>query len=139
MGKPPVIADLTWVGDLKFNGQSGKASLTIDGDGAAGPSPVQSLVFALAGCMAADVVSILTKGRHPIRGLRARLTAGRAQQDPHRIVKVDLHFEVDGVVPADALRRAIELSRGKYCSVWHSLNPDIDFQVTSDIRAAAQD
>jgi putative redox protein len=138
MGKPPVVADLTWVGDLKFSAQSGNASITIDGDGRAGPSPVQSLVFALAGCMAADVVFILTKGRHVVLGLRARLTAGRAQQEPHRIVKVDLHFEIEGAVPADAVQRAIGLSREKYCSVWHSLNPDIDLQVTSDIRVPGQ-
>ena len=41
--------------------------MTIDGDSTAGPSPVQALAFALAGCMAADVVYILTKGRHPLR------------------------------------------------------------------------
>jgi putative redox protein len=134
MGKPPVVADFTWIGDLAFNARSGDTSITIDGDGKAGPSPVQSLVFALAGCMSADIVFILTKGRHAVRALRARLTALRAQQDPHRIVKVDLHFDVEGAVPADALQRAIGLSREKYCSVWHSLNPDIDLQVTSDIR-----
>ena len=55
MGKPPVVADLTWIGDLKFDARSGKATTTIDGDSTAGPSPVQALVFALAGCMAADI------------------------------------------------------------------------------------
>jgi len=138
MGKPPVVADLTWVGGLAFHARSGNASTTIDGDSAAGPSPVQSLVFALAGCMSADVVYILTKGRHAVRSLRARVAAERAQHEPHRIVKVALHFDVEGAVPPDALERAIGLSRDKYCSVWHSLNPDIDFQVTSDIRAAGQ-
>ena len=134
MAKPPVIANLTWLGDLRFQGVSGNASITIDGDSAAGPSPVQALVFALAGCMAADVVFILTKGRHTIRALRARTTAQRAQENPHRLLKVDLHFEIDGAVSADAVERAISLSREKYCSVWHSLNPDIDLQVTSDLR-----
>jgi putative redox protein len=135
--KPPVVADLTWLGDLRFKGVSGNASITIDGDSVAGPSPVQALVFALAGCMAADVVFILTKGRHDVRALRARLTAERAQENPHRVLRVVLRFEIEGVVPGDAIQRAISLSREKYCSVWHSMNPDIDLQVTSDIRVPA--
>jgi putative redox protein len=138
VAKPPVVTDLTWVGDLRFAGVSGNASITIDGDSTAGPSPVQALAFALAGCMSADVVFILRKGRHPLQALRARLIGQRAQQDPHRLLKVDLHFEIEGAVPADAVERAIALSREKYCSVWHSLNHDIDFQVTSDIRVPAQ-
>jgi putative redox protein len=132
--KPPVVVDLTWTGDLRFTGTSGDIGMTVDGDSAAGPSPVQALVFALAGCMAADLVHILTKGRHPLRGLRAHLVGERAQQDPHRLLKVDLHFDITGAVPAEAADRAIALSREKYCSVAHSLNPDIDLRVTHDVR-----
>lgn len=132
--KPPTVVDLTWIGDLKFAGVSGAISMTLDGDSAAGPSPVQALAFALASCMATDVIVILTKGRHPVSGMRAHLVAHRAQQDPHRFLKVDLRFDVDGAVPSDAVERAIALSREKYCSVWHSLNHDIDFQVTFDVH-----
>lgn len=138
MAKPPVVADLTWLSDLKFQAVSARTSITIDGDSNDGPSPVQALVFALAGCMAADVVFILTKGRHVVNALRARLTAQRAQENPHRLLKVDLHFDIEGTMPGEAVQRAISLSREKYCSVWHSLNPDIDLQVTSDIRVPAQ-
>jgi putative redox protein len=138
VAKPPVVADLTWLGDLRFQGVSNRASITIDGDSTAGPSPVQALVFALAGCMAADLVYILTKGRHAVTALRARINAERAQDNPHRLLKVDLRFEIEGAVPPDAVQRAISLSRDKYCSVWHSLNPDIDLQVASDIRVPAE-
>jgi putative redox protein len=135
--KPPVVADLAWTGDLRFSGTSGTTGITMDGNSTAGPSPVQALAFALAGCISADVVHILTKGRHPLRALKAHLVGERAQQDPHRLLTVDLHFDIDGAVPADAVDRAIALSREKYCSVWHSLNPDIDFHVTYDVHADA--
>ena len=134
MAKPPTVVDLTWVGDLRFAGVSGVTSITLDGDSKAGVSPVQALAFALASCMAADVVFILTKGRHAFSGLRAHMTAHRAQEDPHRFLKVDLRFDIDGAVPIDAVERAIALSHDKYCSVWHSLNHDIDFQVTCDVH-----
>jgi len=72
-GKPPVEVELTWDGDLRFRGHAGQAAVVVDSDGLAGPSPVQSLALALAGCMSVDVVHILEKGRQPLRGLRASL------------------------------------------------------------------
>jgi len=137
VSKPPTVADLTWLGGLRFSGVSGVTSMTIDGDSAAGPSPVQALAFALAGCMAADVVYILTKGRHPLRALRAHLVAQRAQEDPHRFLKIALTFDVEGAVPVEAVERAVALSHEKYCSVWHTFNHDIDFQVTCDVHPGA--
>jgi putative redox protein len=131
--KPPVVAELTWTGDLAFAATSRAASLTIDGHSKAGPSPVQLLVFALAGCMAADVVHILKTGRHPLRALHARLTALRAPDDPHRVVDVQLQFTIEGAVPLDAVEHAIALSRDKYCSVWHSMDQAIDFKVTLEL------
>ena len=44
---------------------------------------------------------------------------------------------VRGEVPADRVERAIELSRERYCSVWHSLRPDIDFRTSFEIAASA--
>ena len=137
MSKPPTVADLTWIGGLQFSGVSGVTSMTIDGHSVAGPSPVQALAFALAGCMAADVVYILTKGRHPLRALRAHLVAQRAHEDPPRFLKIALTFDVEGAVPVEAVERAVALSHDKYCSVWHTFNHDIDFQVTCDIRPEA--
>jgi putative redox protein len=130
VAKPPTILDLTWIGDLKYSGTSNKASIVLDSAGMAGPSPVQTLAFALAGCMAMDLAHILTKGRYAYRALRAHLQAERAEEDPHRIVRATLHFTVEGDVPSDAIERAIALSRDKYCSVWHSMRQDIDFTVT---------
>jgi putative redox protein len=134
VSKPPTVVDLTWAGDLRFSGTSGSASMTLDSAGLAGPSPVQALGFALAGCMTTDVAHILTKGRHPFRALRSHLVADRAPDEPHRVVSMTLHIAVDGDVPGDAVERAIALSKEKYCSVWHSMRQDIAFTTTHDIR-----
>jgi putative redox protein len=130
MPKPPTVADLVWQGGLVYRAESGGQSLVMDGDSKAGPSPVQALAFAVAGCMATDVAFILTKGRHAPRAIGAHLVGDRAQTDPHRFVKIRLHFTVTGDVPADAIERAIALSRETYCSVWHSMRQDIEFDVT---------
>ena len=94
---------------------------------------MQALGFALAGCMTVDVTHILTKGRHPLRALSSRLTADRSDDDPHRFVRVVLHFTIEGAVPPDAVERAIALSREKYCSVWHSMRQDIEFKTSFNV------
>jgi len=111
--------------------------MRLDGDSGSAVSPVEALVLALGGCMASDVVHILVKGRADVKGLTARLAAERAPEDPRRLVKVDLRFAVQGPVPADKVERAIALSRDRYCSVWHSLRPDIAFTTSFEAGASA--
>jgi putative redox protein len=130
VAKAPTVADLRWAGALTFAATTQKSALIIDSNGVDGPSPVDALAVALAGCMSVDVTDILSKGRHELRSLESRLVADRAPDDPHRFVRVALHFTIGGPVPADAVNRAIALSRNKYCSVWHSMRQDIDFTVT---------
>jgi putative redox protein len=133
--KPPAVVDLIWTGNLEFAASVSRSALIIDSAGAAGPSPVETLGAALAGCMSVDLVHILTKGRHELRGLRTKLVADRAPDDPHRFVHVALSFVIEGDVPRDAVERAIQLSREKYCSVWHSMRQDIDLRVTFELVA----
>jgi putative redox protein len=127
---PVVDLELRWERDLVFHGRAGALEITIDGNTREAVSPVQTLAFALASCMASDVVLILTRGRHPLQGLTAHLHAQRAATDPRRILGVDLRFDIVGAVPPEAVQRAIDLSREKYCSVWHSLRQDIEFTVS---------
>jgi putative redox protein len=128
--KAPTTLELIWEHDLVMRGRSGDATIVLDSAGQAGPSPVQTLAFALAGCMGMDVVYILRKGRFDLRGLKIALTAERAQEDPHRITAVAIEFTVTGDIPKEQVQRAIDLSHDKYCSVWHSMRQDIPFTTT---------
>jgi putative redox protein len=127
MAKAPTTVELVWTRDLILEGRSGDATMVLDSAGVAGPSPVQALAFAVAGCMGMDVVHILTRGRHPLRGLKISVVAERAQEDPHRITALTLDLAISGSVPRDQIQRAIDLSHEKYCSVWHSMRQDIPF------------
>ena len=131
--KPPVTGELVWAEALRFGATSGTIATVLDGDSAAGPSPVQMLVLALAGCMSIDVVDIVRKGRHPMTAFRTSVTAERAPDPPRRVTRVELRFHVHGAVPETAVERAIALSREKYCSVWHSLRQDIDLTTAFDV------
>ena len=133
VAKPPTLVELIWEHDLVFAGTSGDISLRLDSASKAGPSPMQALAFGLAGCMAMDVVHILKKGRYDLRGLRADLVGTRAPEEPRRFTAITLTYAITGTVPEDQVARAIQLSRDKYCSVWHSLRPDITFEVTFSV------
>jgi putative redox protein len=78
--------------------------------------------------MGMDIVHILKKGRHDLRGVKLAVIAERAQDDPHRVTAVTIDVNVTGAVPKDQIERAIDLSHDKYCSVWHSMRQDIAFQ-----------
>lgn len=131
-----VELELSWQGGLRFDARAGELQTTLDGDRAAGLSPVQALAAALGGCMAIDVVSILEKGRFDLKGLRVRLEGARNSSPPRSLSRVALHFEVRGEVPADRVERAVALSRETYCSVWHSLNPGIAFETRFEVLPA---
>ena len=81
------------------------------------PRPMETVLAGTGGCTAYDVVLILKRGRHDVRGCKVLLTSERAEQDPKVFTKIHMHFTVTGRgVPAAAVERAIQLSHEKYCS-----------------------
>lgn len=125
---------LLWDGGLRFSGTIGDTVVQIDGSAEVAPSPVQMLSAALAGCMAIDIVDILSKMRTAADSLCIDLTVERAASNPRRVVAVEMTFFIVGSVPAKNVSRAIEMSRQTYCSVWHSLQADIELETNYEIR-----
>ena len=81
------------------------------------PRPMETLLAGTGGCTAYDVVLILKRGRHQVRGCSVKLTSERAETDPKVITKIHMHFIVTGKgIPAQAVERAIAMSHDKYCS-----------------------
>jgi putative redox protein len=120
-------ARLTWQQDLRFVGTApGTPAVTIDGDNVLGPGPMLTLLLAAAACTGSDVVLILQKMREKLTELRIDVAGVRREQEPRRYVSIHLDYWVngEGLDPAK-VRRAIDLSLEKYCSVIHSLAPDI--------------
>lgn len=97
-------------------------SLTMDGAPEAGgmnlgPRPMELLLAGTGGCTAFDVVMILRKGRHQITNCEVNLEAERATTDPKVFTRIHFNFRVSGQnLKRDAVVRAIELSKEKYCS-----------------------
>lgn len=81
------------------------------------PRPMETVLAGTGGCTAYDVVLILQRGRHDVRGCSVKLTAERADTDPKVFTKIHMHFTVKGDnLPPAAVERAIAMSHEKYCS-----------------------
>ncbi len=136
--------------DLEWKGGSGYsvatpsgATLALDSTAKAGASPMETLLAALAGCMAIDVVLILKRMRNSPDRLLASVRGARADDHPRRFVRIRLDFTaVGGATTPDRLERSVQLSFDKYCSVLHSLAPDTAFRwsarITTDPSASGE-
>ncbi len=81
------------------------------------PRPMEALLAGTGGCTAYDVVLILKRGRHDVRGCSVKLSSERAETEPKVFTRIHMQFTVTGKgIPAAAVERAIELSHHKYCS-----------------------
>jgi putative redox protein len=115
-----------WIGSdagMSFVAETGSGhALVMDGAPEAGgrnlgPRPMELLLAGTGGCTAFDVVLILKKGRHAVSGCEVSMSAERADTDPKIFTHIHFHYRVKGKqLKAEAVARAIELSKEKYCS-----------------------
>lgn len=113
-----------WIeGGMSFLAETGsKHAIVMDGAPEAGgrdmaPRPMELLLAGAGGCTTFDVVSILKKGRHAVTGCEVSLQAERAETEPKVFTRIHIHFKVSGrQLKPEAVARAIELSKSKYCS-----------------------
>jgi putative redox protein len=122
------VATLEWDGEEQFTAHVGKHEVSIDGTADAAPTPIHLLALSIAGCMAIDLVHILTRGRHQVTSLRTTFTGRRSSDEPRRFTHVKLEFALTGQMLPEHVERAIQLSRDKYCSVWNTLRPDTELE-----------
>lgn len=124
---------LSWTGSgMVFDGgPAGGPQIVLDGDSATGPSPMDLVLTAAAGCMAIDVRAILEKGRVPLDALDVEAQGERAEEPPRCYTALRFVVRVAGVPPTHRAKveRAIELSREKYCSVLFSLRRDVPVEI----------
>src|SRR5687767_2090175 len=132
------LVTLRWLGeDQRYEGgRVGGPTVVIDSDGITGPSPTTTLLLALAGCMAVDVIDITAKMRVAVAALEVEVAGERRDEPPRRFTAIRLRYTLRGVAAADEakVQRAVDLSRDKYCSVWHTLKDDIDLSIAVELR-----
>jgi putative redox protein len=119
-----MFVNLSWKGDLAFEVETESGhSFTLDakpevGGKNKGPAPMEVLLVSLAGCTGMDVASILKKKRVDLRSMSVKVNGEKAAQHPKYFTKIDIEFNFEGSgIKEEDVRRAVELSKDKYCSV----------------------
>ena len=87
-----------------------------------GVGPMQMLVMAIGGCSGVDIVSILKKGRQEINAFHIDVTGTKPDGvSPSIYEHISVVFHLEGTLEEGRVKRAVELSIGKYCSVARTL------------------
>ena len=133
---------IDWVpaAGMAFVAETGSGHLlTMDGAADGGgrnlaPRPMETVLAGTGACSAYDVMLILKRGRHAVRGCRVEVTAERAAEDPKVFTSLHLHFIVTGpAVPESAVERAVQLSHHKYCSATIMLGKTAEITTSFDL------
>ncbi len=116
-------AEIKWVGDAMFLGESGSGHAVVmdgppdHGGRNMGVRPMEMLLLGVGGCSTFDVVDILKKARQNVTSCQAKLEAERADAVPAVFTKIHIHFLVKGKdLKEKQVERAVSLSAEKYCS-----------------------
>ena len=129
---------MRWLKELQFEGRGTGAdgpNILVDADTKVATSPVELLLLAAATCTASDIVIILQKQRVELESLDIEVTGTRRDEEPRRFTALAFHVRVSGTGADESkVRRALDLSIEKYCSVIASLAPDLP--ITYDLAIA---
>lgn len=115
-------------------------SILLDGSAAIGGKgngvgPMESLLMAIAGCSSIDVVLILKKMKQEIRDLKVDVEAERVKvADATQFKTIHLHFKVAGNIKEEKLKKAIDISLEKYCSVAKILEKSSTISSSYELR-----
>ena len=117
-------AKVKLVKGLQFVGTASSGhAIVMDGDPGVGgdntaPRPIELLLIGIGGCSGMDIASILRKKRQNFTGLDININGIQADNHPKKFNEIELEFVVRGKnISEEAVKRAVELSMNKYCSV----------------------
>lgn len=140
MTNTPYKATVAYAGDEFFIGTppSGHAQvIDTKGDRRAAPTPMEMLLVSVAGCTAADVISILLKKRQDVTDYKVEITGTRREEHPRAFIAFHIHHIVHGrSVSEKAVADAVELSDTKYCSVAATVRPTAQITTTYEVIEA---
>jgi putative redox protein len=88
-----------------------------------GSRPMELLLMAFGGCSGMDVISILRKKKQNVSKFQLNIKGEQAEDHPHKYTVIHIEYVITGKdIAEDAVKRAIELSLEKYCSVGATLS-----------------
>ena len=143
MGK--MTSSVRWTDGMQFVGETGSGhSLVIDGAPEVGGRntgmrPMEMVLLAVGGCTAMDVVFMLRRARQPLDDCWIEVEGDRVEEIPKVFEKIHLHYVIEGEgLNEKQVKRAVEMSADKYCSVSHMLKAAVEVSYDYEIRTSAE-
>jgi putative redox protein len=120
----PHVVRVKWIDGLRFVATDSQghsivtdSTKTAGGEGS-GFTPLQLLLAALGACTGIDVVDILRKQRQEIDDVEISVSGERVKEPPRVYSRIHVQYRIKGKdISERAVKRAIQLSEEKYCSV----------------------
>ena len=113
---------------------SGHTVIFDDSHGNAGQRPIETVLLALGGCTAFDVIGILRKMRQHVTGYDISLEAEQKDEPPKCFTHVVIKHHLRGQIDPQAVQKAIHLSESKYCSVGAMIGKSAQIEHTFEIQ-----
>jgi len=126
-----------WKGGLAFEAVNAQGVVVCMDSPAETPhlTPMELVLVALAGCTGMDVADILRKKRQDPAWMEVRARGTRAAEHPRVYTEIELEYVFGGAnVTTEAAARSIELSVGKYCSVYAMLVKSVPIRTSFRIE-----
>ncbi len=115
-------------GEMRFVAKTGSGhEIAMDNaQGMTGARPSEMLLVGLAGCTAMDVIHVLRKKRETWDSYGVEVVGVQHEGTPPDVfLDITVRHVVEGDVSIASLRRAIELSATKYCTVSAQLSSGV--------------
>jgi len=113
--------------------ETGHRFIMDDAEGHTGPKPIEFALLALGGCTAFDVINILRKMRQNVTGYEVEVRAEQRKEPPNYFTRVEIKHRLRGQIEPQAVKKAIELSETKYCSVGAMISKTARIEATFEI------
>ena len=117
-------AKVTYVNGMQFVGEADSGhAIVMDGTPDVGGRntglrPTELLLIGIGGCSGMDIVSILKKKKQDVKGVEINVDGRKADSYPQKFTEIQLEFVITGRnISEEAVKRAVQLSMEKYCSV----------------------
>ena len=130
---------------MRFDAEAGSGHhITLDaaehgGGQNAGFRPMELLLVGLDGCTGMDVISILRKKRQQVTGYEVHVSGIRAEENPMVFVEITVeHIVIGHHIQPEAVARAIQLSKERYCGAGAMLGKVAHLTHTFRIVEAAE-
>ena len=125
---------INWLNNMGFEAEVNGHKLYIDassenGGKNIGPRPKALMLLALGGCTGMDVISILGKMKIEVDSLQIIVDGDMVDEHPKKFTKMKVIYLFKGKdLPVDKLKKAVDLSKDKYCGVSASIKDVIEIE-----------